>query len=53
MLIKAIMASIPNYFMSAFRMPVGVVKTIEKLQRSFFWVDGVEKRKMLSGNPCG
>ncbi|KAK0577750.1 hypothetical protein LWI29_038034 [Acer saccharum] len=45
-LIKAVLASIPTYFMSIFKVPVNVAKTIEKLQRSFFWGDGCEKRKV-------
>ncbi|KAK0583049.1 hypothetical protein LWI29_032852 [Acer saccharum] len=45
-LIKAVMASIPIYFMSIFKVPVGVASRIEKLQRSFFWGDGQEKRKI-------
>ncbi|KAK2636467.1 hypothetical protein Ddye_031259 [Dipteronia dyeriana] len=45
-LIKVVLASIPNYYMSVLRMPVGVVKKIEKIQQSFFWGDGVEKRKI-------
>ncbi|KAK0599556.1 hypothetical protein LWI29_006326 [Acer saccharum] len=45
-LIKNVMSSIPIYFMSMFKIPVGVAQNIEKLQRSFFWGDGVEKRKV-------
>ncbi|KAK3189921.1 hypothetical protein Dsin_029482 [Dipteronia sinensis] len=44
-LIKSVLASLPNYFLSIFKVPVGVAKTIKKLQRSFFWEDGAEKRK--------
>jgi hypothetical protein len=32
--------------MSVFRIPVGVAKEIEKMQRSFFWGDGCMKRKL-------
>ena len=45
-LIKSVLSSIPTYFMSVFGIPVGVAKEIEKLQRSFFWGDGSEKRKI-------
>ncbi|KAK3225736.1 hypothetical protein Dsin_005598, partial [Dipteronia sinensis] len=36
----------PTYFMSIFKMPVGVAQKIKKLQRDFFWGDGVLKRKI-------
>ncbi|KAK3219671.1 hypothetical protein Dsin_013641 [Dipteronia sinensis] len=45
-LIKAVLSSIPTYFMLVFKMPVGVALSIEKLQRKYFWGDGVEKRKI-------
>ncbi|KAK3224610.1 hypothetical protein Dsin_004472 [Dipteronia sinensis] len=45
-LIKSVLSSIPTYYMSVFRMPVGVAQKIEKLQRSFLWGDGTEKRKL-------
>ena len=45
-LIKAVLSSIPTYFMSVFRIPVSVANEVEKLQGSFFWGDGVEKRKI-------
>jgi hypothetical protein len=35
-LIKAVMASIPNYFMSVFKMPVWLAHRLERLQRNFF-----------------
>ncbi|KAK3222085.1 hypothetical protein Dsin_009110 [Dipteronia sinensis] len=35
-LIKAVISSIPSYYMSVFKMPVGVAEVIEKLQREFF-----------------
>ncbi|KAK0606106.1 hypothetical protein LWI29_034196 [Acer saccharum] len=44
--IKAVLSSLPSYFMSIFSIPVGVAKKIEKLQREFFWNDGVLKRKI-------
>ncbi|KAK3219557.1 hypothetical protein Dsin_013527 [Dipteronia sinensis] len=44
-LIKSILSSIPNYFLSIFKISSGVANNIEKLQRSFFWGDGVENRK--------
>ncbi|KAK2656145.1 hypothetical protein Ddye_009197 [Dipteronia dyeriana] len=45
-LIKSVLGCLPTYFMSVFQIPVCVAKTIEKSQRSFFWDDGVEKRKL-------
>ncbi|KAK3224465.1 hypothetical protein Dsin_011490 [Dipteronia sinensis] len=45
-LIKAVLSSIPIFYMSAFKMPVGVAQKIKRIQRSFFWGDGVEKRKI-------
>ncbi|KAK2648312.1 hypothetical protein Ddye_015801 [Dipteronia dyeriana] len=45
-LIKSVLNSIPTYYMSVFRMPVGVARKIEKLQRCFLWGDGIEKRKL-------
>ncbi|KAK2654157.1 hypothetical protein Ddye_014013 [Dipteronia dyeriana] len=45
-LIKSVLESLPTYFMSVFQISVCVAKTIEKSQRSFFWDDGVEKRKL-------
>ena len=35
-LIKAALSSVPTYFMSVFKMPVGIANKIEKLQRNFF-----------------
>ncbi|KAK3218053.1 hypothetical protein Dsin_012023 [Dipteronia sinensis] len=45
-LIKSVLSSIPSYFLSVFKVPIGVANTIEKLQRSFLWGDGIEKRKI-------
>ena len=36
-LVKAVLSAISTYFMSAFRMPVGVRRRIESAMRSFFW----------------
>ena len=37
MLLKAVLAAIPIYFMSIFRMPVGVRRRLERSMRDFFW----------------
>ena len=36
-LLKAVLAAIPIYFMSIFRMPVGVLRRLERSMRDFFW----------------
>ena len=36
-LIKSMMASMPLYQMSLFRMPKSVARRLEKLQRDFLW----------------
>ena len=35
--VKAVLSTIPTYFMSVFRMPVGVRRRLERAIRSFFW----------------
>ena len=47
-LIKAVLYSLPSYFMSVFPIPVVVAKKLEKLQRDFFWNDGLQKKKVRS-----
>ena len=36
-LLKSVLAAIPIYYMSIFRMPAGVRRRLEKTMRSFFW----------------
>ena len=38
MLLKAVLAAIPTYFMSIFTMPVGVRRRLEQLMRGFLWL---------------
>ncbi|XP_050222174.1 uncharacterized protein LOC126672268 [Mercurialis annua] len=44
-LIKAIIQSIPNYYMNCFKLPLGLIEKIEKLCNRFWWgsVDGHQK----------
>ena len=35
-LIQSVLSALPTYYMSIFRMPVGI-RDIEKLMRDFFW----------------
>ncbi|XP_074283833.1 uncharacterized protein LOC141608370 [Silene latifolia] len=43
-LIKAVLNSLPLYFMSLFKIPKGVLNKIISLQRSFYWGKGNEKK---------
>ena len=36
-MLKAVLSAIPTYFMSIFRMPVGVRRRLEAVMRGFFW----------------
>ena len=36
-LFKAVLSAIPTFFMSIFRMPVGVRRRLETVMRGFFW----------------
>ncbi|KAK3229395.1 hypothetical protein Dsin_001276 [Dipteronia sinensis] len=47
-LIKAVLSSLPTYFLSVFKVPGGVAQMIERFQRNFFWGDGNAKRKIHS-----
>ncbi|VVA31869.1 Hypothetical predicted protein, partial [Prunus dulcis] len=43
-LIQAVLSSIPSYYMSLFKMPIGVTAKVEQLMRNFLW-EGVEEGK--------
>lgn len=45
-LIKSVVSCLPSFYISVFKMPKGVVKTIEKLQASFLWGDREIRRKV-------
>ncbi|XP_057822586.1 uncharacterized protein LOC131034982 [Cryptomeria japonica] len=47
LLIKIVLSSIPNYFMSALKAPAGVIHHIEKLIRSFLWRDNMSEEKKI------
>jgi hypothetical protein len=36
-LIKSTLSNLPTYYLSLFRIPVGVTNRIEKIQRNFLW----------------
>ena len=50
-LLKAVLSAIPTYFMSLFRVPVGVRKRMEAIMRNFFWhgaeTDGTRGRALV------
>jgi len=53
MLIKSILADIPNYFFSILSTPMNVIKQIESIIRGFLWADnmtGVKKIPLISLN---
>ena len=53
-LIKSMLASIPLYQMSLFRMPKSVARRLEKLQRDFLWggVNGGNKAHLVKWKVC-
>ncbi|KAL6349758.1 hypothetical protein AAG906_001645 [Vitis piasezkii] len=44
-LIRSVLASMPIYHMSLFRMPMSVAKRLDKVQRDFLWGGGSEEKK--------
>jgi len=53
MLIKYVLATIPNYFFSILSTPMNVIKQIESIIRGFLWADnmtGVKKIPLISLN---
>ena len=45
-MIKSVMASLPIYYLSLFRMPKAVAKQIDRIQAGFLWGDTELKRKV-------
>ncbi|XP_028073785.1 uncharacterized protein LOC114276193 [Camellia sinensis] len=45
-LIKSALSSLPVYFLSIFKMPVGVAKTIDRIQSNFLWGGSDIKKKI-------
>ncbi|CAL5388524.1 unnamed protein product [Camellia sinensis] len=45
-LVKSVLSSLPLYFLSIFKMPVGVAKTIDRIQSNFLWGGSEIKRKI-------
>lgn len=47
-LIKVAMANMPVYYMSLFKMPVKIVKVLEKYQWDFLWESGEKKSHLVN-----
>ena len=49
-LIQSVLAALPTYYMSIFRMPIGVQEEIEKLMRDFLWqnLEGDQSRHLVA-----
>lgn len=45
-LIKSVLGSLPTYYLSLFKAPLGVLDTLEKIRRNFLWAGGVDKNKI-------
>ncbi|XP_023738523.1 uncharacterized protein LOC111886502 [Lactuca sativa] len=43
-LAKAVLGHLPSYFMSIFRVPKGVIDTLEKIRRTFIWSKEYNKK---------
>lgn len=47
LLAKAVLGSLPTYFMSIFKAPVQVINRLEGIRRRFLWGGNEEKHKIL------
>lgn len=45
-LIKSVLNSLPTYFMSLFKVPQGILDSLEKIRRKFLWGGGGDKNKI-------
>ncbi|XP_028056846.1 uncharacterized protein LOC114260849 [Camellia sinensis] len=45
-LIKAVLSSLPSYFLSIFKLLVGVAKQLKRIQAAFLWGDSDTKKKL-------
>ncbi|KAJ0856138.1 hypothetical protein HanRHA438_Chr14g0680971 [Helianthus annuus] len=45
-LAKSVLGSLPSYYLSLFKAPVGVLKKLEKIRRDFVWGKSGESHKM-------
>ena len=45
-LVKAVLSSLPVYFMSLFKLPEGIAKELDKIQATFLWGGSKLKRKI-------
>lgn len=45
-LVKAVTSALPVYYLSLFKMPVGVAEEFDKLQASFLW-GGLELKRKI------
>lgn len=45
-LIKSVMTNLPIYYLSLFKIPVGMAKEIEKIQSAFLWGRSDLRRKV-------
>ncbi|XP_028080046.1 uncharacterized protein LOC114281693 [Camellia sinensis] len=45
-LIKSVLSSLPVYFLSIFKLPVGIAKVLHKIQANFLWGGSETRRKL-------
>ncbi|CAL5395354.1 unnamed protein product [Camellia sinensis] len=45
-LVKAVLSSLPIYYLSVFKMPVSVTRTLDKIQARFLWGESEVKKKL-------
>ena len=45
-LIKSVLGNLPNYYLSLFKAPTGVMEKLETIRRRFLWGGGEDKRKI-------